>query len=145
MSSISPFLKPLATRLKHSGNQVSAKPAKASGLSALERDTFQPRFGNPPTESAEKGKEKGWFRKGWDGTLSRIKASGKGAVKGTFTFKNWKWDLGYVGVGFLATLPFAMTIPGSHLILLPILYVGGRLLNGMYKAGAGLIKPEWVK
>lgn len=140
MSSISPFLKPLATRLKHSGNQVSASPAKASGMKALERDTFQPKFGKPPAESAEK--EKGWFNRNiW----SRIKASGKGAVKGTFTFKNWKWDLGYVGVGFLATLPFAMTIPGSHLILLPILYVGGRLLNGMYKAGAGLIKPQWVK
>lgn len=142
MSSISPFRKPLANYLKRIGNPVSTNPAKASGLKSLERDTFQPKFGTNPAENAEKAKEKGWFNQN---VWSRIKASSKGAMKGTFTFKNWKWDLGYVGVGFLATLPFAMTIPGSHLILLPILYVGGRLLNGMYKAGAGLIKPEWVK
>jgi hypothetical protein len=74
-----------------------------------------------------------------------MKASAKGAMQGTFTYKNWKWDLGYVGIGFLATLPFAAAIPGSHIILLPALYVGGRLLNGLARGAQGLYKPSLIE
>jgi hypothetical protein len=123
------------------GNGMNAAKTAQSPLisPSVSRDTFHPQFGTSPATGPE---QPGWFkREVW----SRMKASAKGAMQGTFTYKNWKWDLGYVGIGFLATLPFAAAIPGSHIILLPALYVGGRLLNGLARGAQGLYKPSLIE
>lgn len=143
MSPISPYNTATKARLNPMvrGNGVNATITTQSSLvsPSVSKDTFHPQFGTSPTKSPE---QPGWFkREVW----SRMKASAKGALQGTFTYKNWKWDLGYVGIGFLATLPFAAAIPGSHIILLPALYVGGRLLNGLVRGAQGLYKPSLIE
>lgn len=139
MPSISPFHTTAKARLSQKNRSNGLKAPSATEFPESPQDTFQPRFGTSPTTSPE---PPGWFkREVW----SRMKASAKGAMQGTFTYKNWKWDLGYVGIGFLATLPFAAAIPGAHILLLPALYVGGRLLNGLARAAQGLFKPSLIE
>lgn len=139
MPSISPYN--TATEIRHNPKALGNGPTtpKSLDLTAPHQDSFRsqsgrPKFGTSPAPSPDKP---GWSR--------RVKASCKGAWQGTFTYKNWKWDLGYVGIGFLATLPFAAAIPGAHIVMLPALYVGGRLLNGLARGAQGLWNPSLIE
>lgn len=100
----------------------------------LQKDTLQ--FGDDAAKTTQKS-----F---WNRIGSRLNAGARGAWGGFFTLKNWKWDAAYVTIGTLGTLPLAAAIPGSHFLLVPALYVGSRVINSLFRAGKGLIKPEWV-
>ncbi|WP_373532343.1 hypothetical protein [Vampirovibrio sp.] len=131
--------------IKASINPIrTAAPTGQASLAAikpkpLDCDTLQLRFGNPPAS------EKKGIQKLWNTTWTHLKAGGKGAFSGFFNAQHKKWDAAYVIGGFLATLPFAAAIPGSHLILLPLLYLGSRTINGVYRGLKGLIKPSWIE